>query len=56
MLTGTTHNQVDQVWEMFWASGVANPISVIEQISANIKTVKYQNELAFKRKHKIVQN
>jgi type I restriction enzyme M protein len=33
MLTGKIRNQVDQVWEMFWTGGVANPISVIEQIS-----------------------
>jgi len=33
MLTGKIKGQVDQVWEMFWTGGVANPISVIEQIS-----------------------
>jgi type I restriction enzyme M protein len=33
MLAGKIRNQVDQVWEMFWTGGVANPISVIEQIS-----------------------
>lgn len=33
MLTGKIKNQIDQVWEMFWTGGVANPISVIEQIS-----------------------
>lgn len=33
MLTGKIRNQVDQVWAMFWTGGVANPISVIEQIS-----------------------
>ncbi|WP_318489146.1 type I restriction-modification system subunit M [Photobacterium leiognathi] len=33
MLTGEIRNQIDQVWEMFWTGGVANPISVIEQIS-----------------------
>lgn len=33
MLTGKIHNQIDQVWAMFWTGGVANPISVIEQIS-----------------------
>mgnify|MGYP003629430902 CR=1 FL=1 len=33
MLTGKIRNQVDQVWTMFWTGGVANPISVIEQIS-----------------------
>ena len=33
MLTGKIRNQIDQVWAMFWTGGVANPISVIEQIS-----------------------
>ncbi|MEZ9819878.1 N-6 DNA methylase [Shewanella sp. 10N.286.45.A1] len=33
MLTGRIRNQIDQVWEMFWTGGVANPISVVEQIS-----------------------
>lgn len=33
MLTGKIRSQIDQVWEMFWTGGVANPISVIEQIS-----------------------
>ena len=33
MLPGKIRNQIDTVWEMFWTGGVANPISVIEQIS-----------------------
>jgi type I restriction enzyme M protein len=33
MLTSKIRNQIDQVWAMFWTGGVANPISVIEQIS-----------------------
>ncbi len=33
MLTGKIRSQIDKVWEMFWTGGVANPISVIEQIS-----------------------
>lgn len=33
MLTGQIRNQVDAVWNAFWTGGVANPISVIEQIS-----------------------
>lgn len=33
MLTGKIRNQIDEVWEKFWTGGVANPISVIEQIS-----------------------
>ena len=33
MLTGQIRNQVDAVWNAFWTGGVANPVSVIEQIS-----------------------
>lgn len=33
MLTGKIRGQIDKIWEMFWTGGVANPISVIEQIS-----------------------
>ena len=33
MLTGKIRSQIDQVWLMFHTGGVANPISVIEQIS-----------------------
>jgi type I restriction enzyme M protein len=33
MLTGELRNQVDQIWNAFWSGGVANPLSVIEQIT-----------------------
>jgi type I restriction enzyme M protein len=33
MLTGPIRNQVDQIWNAFWSGGVANPLSVIEQIT-----------------------
>jgi type I restriction enzyme M protein len=33
VLTGEIRNQVDQIWNAFWAGGVANPRSVIEQIT-----------------------
>ena len=33
MLTGEIRNQVDSIWNDFWAGGVANPLSVIEQIT-----------------------
>ena len=33
MLTGDIRNQVDSIWNDFWAGGVANPLSVIEQIT-----------------------
>lgn len=33
MLTGSIRTQVDQIWNAFWSGGVANPLSVIEQIT-----------------------
>lgn len=33
MLAGEIRNQVDQIWNAFWAGGVSNPLSVIEQIT-----------------------
>lgn len=33
MLTGDIRNRIDQVWNAFWAGGIANPIEVIEQIT-----------------------
>ncbi|MCO6184835.1 class I SAM-dependent DNA methyltransferase [Rhizobium sp. L1K21] len=33
MLTGEIRAKVDQVWNAFWAGGIANPLEVIEQIT-----------------------
>ena len=33
MLTGDIRNKVDQIWNTFWAGGISNPLSVIEQIT-----------------------
>ncbi|ESQ88498.1 DNA methyltransferase [Asticcacaulis sp. AC460] len=33
MLTGDIRSKVDQVWNAFWAGGIANPLEVIEQIT-----------------------
>ena len=33
MLTGTLRNDIDKLWEKFWTGGIANPLTVIEQIS-----------------------
>ena len=33
MLTGEIRSKVDRLWETFWTGGIANPITVIEQIS-----------------------
>ena len=33
MLTGDVRNQIDRIWDAFWAGGIANPLEVIEQIT-----------------------
>jgi type I restriction enzyme M protein len=33
LLTGVLRNQIDAVWNAFWAGGIANPLEVIEQIT-----------------------
>ncbi len=33
MITGELRSQIDKVWETFWSGGIANPITVIEQIT-----------------------
>ena len=33
MITGPLKNRIDRLWEEFWTGGIANPLTVIEQIS-----------------------
>jgi len=33
MITGDIRNRIDQIWNAFWAGGIANPLEVIEQIT-----------------------
>jgi type I restriction enzyme M protein len=33
MLTGEIRGQIDSIWNDFWTGGIANPLSVIEQIT-----------------------
>lgn len=33
MITGEIKSKVDRLWEAFWSGGIANPLTVIEQIS-----------------------
>jgi type I restriction enzyme M protein len=33
MLTAEIRNQIDRIWDAFWAGGIANPLEVIEQIT-----------------------
>jgi type I restriction enzyme M protein len=33
MITGEMKRKVDQIWDAFWAGGIANPLEVMEQIT-----------------------
>ncbi len=33
MITGQLKSETDRLWESFWTGGIANPITVIEQIT-----------------------
>lgn len=33
MITGELRNKIDGIWETFWTGGLANPLSVIEQVT-----------------------
>ncbi|WP_319560717.1 class I SAM-dependent DNA methyltransferase [Marispirochaeta sp.] len=33
MITGEIKNQISQIWNAFWAGGIANPMEVIEQMT-----------------------
>jgi len=33
MVTGSLRSKIDKLWEEFWTGGIANPLTVIEQIS-----------------------
>ena len=33
MITGELRNKIDAIWDIFWSSGMTNPLTVIEQIT-----------------------
>ena len=33
MVTGELRNKIDAIWDIFWSSGMTNPLTVIEQIT-----------------------
>lgn len=51
MLTGELRNQVDKIWEAFWTGGVANPLSVMEQMSY-LLFIKRLDEIHTKKEKK----
>ena len=33
MVTGELKNKIDGMWDIFWSSGMTNPLTVIEQLT-----------------------
>lgn len=33
MITGELKSKIDNIWDIFWSSGMTNPLTVIEQIT-----------------------
>ena len=52
MITGELKNKVDQLWTAFWSGGIANPLSVIEQITYLLFTKRLDETAATSTMHK----
>ena len=53
MITGELKSKIDNIWETFWTDGLANPLSVIEQVTYLLfikllddNQIKHQNILS----------
>ena len=33
MITGEVKNQIDHIWDVFWTSGMTNPMNILEQMT-----------------------
>ena len=33
MITGEIKNQIDRIWDVFWTSGMTNPMNILEQMT-----------------------
>ena len=53
MITGELKSQIDKVWEAFWTGGIANPITVIEQMTY-LLFLRRLDELQTQKKKKSV--
>ena len=54
MTSKDVKNQIDELWTAFWTGGIANPLTIIEQISFLIfsrllDTMEIRNEKREKR-------
>jgi len=51
MITGEIRSKVDRIWDAMWAGGIANPLTVIEQLTY-LLFIKRLDELHTIREHK----
>jgi type I restriction enzyme M protein len=51
MITGDLKNRIDQIWDAFWSGGIANPLTVVEQITY-LLFIKRLDELETQREAK----
>jgi len=51
MITGELKSRVDRIWDMMWSGGIANPLSVIEQLTY-LLFIKRLDELHTRRENK----
>ena len=51
MITGAIKSQVDQIWNAFWAGGIANPMEVVEQMTY-LLFIKRLDELEIAKENK----
>lgn len=54
MITGEIRNQIDRIWDAFWAGGISNPLEVIEQITY-LLFLKRLDDLQTLAEHKAAQ-
>ena len=45
MITGDIKNQVDRIWDVFWTSGITNPMGVATYRSSAELPEQYRNIL-----------
>lgn len=50
MITGEIRNRVDRIWEAFWSGGIANGLTVIEQITYLLFTKRLDELHTFREK------
>ena len=51
MITGELRSKVDRIWDTMWAGGIANPLSVIEQLTY-LLFIRRLDEIQTLREHK----